>query len=211
MLSYDLAHWTAFLAATVVLNLAPGPDIAFILGHTARGGRASGFAAMIGIWGGALCHVGFAAAGLSAVLAASALAFAAIKWVGVAYLFWLGLKALRSRKGSFVSDDPGPQASFGSILRQGVLIDLSNPKVAIFFLAFLPQFVVPGAGPVWLQLLAHGIAIIAVAALIEPPLVLLGDRLTRRLRANPRLAVWMDRTIGAMLVGLGLKLATTER
>ena len=211
MLSYDLAHWTAFLAAAVVLNLAPGSDIAFILGHTARGGRANGFAAMVGTWGGALCHIGFAAAGLSAVVAASALAFAAIKWVGVAYLLWLGFQALRSGGGSFVSDDPGPRAGLGGILRQGVLIDLLNPKVAIFFLAFLPQFVAPGAGPVWVQLLAHGVACIAVGALIQPPLVLLDDRLTRRLRANPRLAAWMDRTIGAMLVGLGLKLATTER
>ena len=211
MLSYDLAHWTSFLIAATILNLAPGPDIAFILGHTARGGRASGLAAMFGIWSGALCHVAFAAAGLSAIVATSALAFAAIKWVGVVYLLWLGVQYLRSKGGSFASDTKVPTMGLGPIFRQGILIDLLNPKVAIFFLAFLPQFVAPGAGPVWLQLLVHGLLIIAISAVIEPPIVLLGDWLTRKLRTSNRLALWLDRTVGAMLLGLGIKLATTQR
>ena len=211
MLAYNIAHWSTFLVAALLLNLAPGPDIAFILGHTAKGGRRSGMAAMLGIWTGALCHVFFAAAGLSAIVAASATAFAAVKWVGVAYLFWLGIQALRSKGGSFVSDKGTATTGFWPVFGQGVLVDVLNPKVAIFFLAFLPQFVLPGAGPVWLQLVVHGVLIIAVAAVIEPPLVLLGDRLTRKLRSSHRLALWVDRTLGAMLIGLGVKLATTER
>ena len=211
MLVYDFAHWSAFLTAAFILNLAPGPDIAFVLGQTARGGKRSGTAAMFGIWAGAFCHVVFAAVGLSAVVAASATAFTAVKWIGVAYLLWLGVQALRSKGGTFVADTPSTDGDFWQIFRQGVLVDLLNPKVAIFFLAFLPQFVVPDAGPVWLQLFVHGALIVVVAAIVETPMVLLGDRMTRRLRESRRLALWLDRTIGAMLIALGLRLALTER
>jgi threonine/homoserine/homoserine lactone efflux protein len=212
MLAYDLAHWSTFLGAAVLLSLSPGPDLAFILGHTARGGTRAGTAAMLGIWAGALCHAVLAAAGLSAVVAASATAFAAVKWVGVAYLLWLGVQALRSGgAAAYAAPAAASAGGFWPVFRQGVLVDLLNPKVAIFFLAFLPQFVVPGAGPVWLQLLAHGVLLLAVGAAIEPPLVLLGGRLTRRLRASGRLALWLDRALGATLIGLGLRLAATER
>lgn len=211
MLHYDLAHWSAFFLAALLLNLAPGPDLAFILGHTARGGRKSGLAAMFGIWGGALGHVTLAAAGLSAIVAASAAAFAVVKWVGVLYLLYLGFGALRSRGGSFIKDGPARSAGFWSVFRQGMLVDLLNPKVAIFFLAFLPQFVVAGAGPVWLQLAVHGVLIIVVDAFVAPPFVLMGDRLTRRLRSDRRLALWLDRTLGATLIALGVKLAATTR
>ncbi len=211
MFDYTLAHWSTFLAAALLLNLSPGPDIAFILGHTVRGGAQAGTAAMLGIWTGAFGHVVLAALGLSAVVAASALAFSVLKWVGVAYLVWIGLQAIRSRGGPFVADSPKGGTSLGATFRQGVLIDLLNPKVALFFVAFLPQFVVDGAGPVWAQLLLHGSLIIAVAATIEPPLVLLGDRLTRRLRESRALGRWLDRALGTLLVGLAVRLALVER
>lgn len=214
MFVYDIPHWTAFLTAAVLLNLSPGPDMAFILGHTVKGGAQAGTAAMVGIWTGAFGHVLLAALGLSAVVAASALAFSVVKWVGVAYLLWIGVQALRSRGGAFLpadADAAPERPALWAVYRQGVLIDLLNPKVAIFFLAFLPQFVVEGAGPVWAQILLHGVLVIAVAALVEPPLVLLGDRLTARLRHSQRLALWLDRTLGALLIGLGLRLAVTER
>lgn len=210
MFAYDLAHWASFLAAAVLLNLAPGPDMAFILGHTARSGKRAGIAAMLGIWTGALCHVLFAAAGLSAIIAESAAAFSFVKWIGVAYLTWLGIQALRSKGGTLAPDRVPEPPSVWHVFGQGVLVDLLNPKVAIFFLAFLPQFLVPGAGSAWAQLMLHGTLIIAVAALIEPPLVLLGDRLTARLRTDRRLARWLDRMLGAMLIGLGAKLAATR-
>lgn len=211
MFDYTILHWTTFLTAAVLLNLSPGPDIAFILGQTVRGGRRAGFAAMAGIWGGALCHVLFAALGLSAILATSAVAFSVIKWVGAAYLIWLGISALRSKGGSFISEQTQSEVSALSIAKQGVLVSLLNPKVAIFFLAFLPQFVVAGAGPTWAQLSLHGILIIVVAAVIEPPLVLLGERMTDGLRNSPRLGLWMDRTLGALFIGLGVRLALTQR
>ena len=211
MFDYSLLHWTTFFTAAVLLNLSPGPDIAFILGQTVRGGRHSGFAAMFGIWTGAFGHVLMAAAGLSVILATSALAFSLVKWVGAAYLIWLGIKALRSDGGSFISQDVKTSPDFFPIFRQGVLVALLNPKVAIFFLAFLPQFIVSGAGPVWAQLFLHGSLIIVVAAFIEPPLVIAGEKLTSRLRNNARLGLWLDRSLGAVFVALGLRLALEER
>lgn len=215
MFDYTLLHWSGFLTAAVLLNLSPGPDMAFILGQTLRGGRKAGFAAMSGIWTGALGHVLFAAAGLSAILASSALAFGLVKWVGAAYLIWLGLGALRAPGGSFLSEPPaGPRPGrpvWRQLWRQGVLVSLLNPKVAIFFLAFLPQFVVAGAGPVWAQLFLHGLLVIAVAALIEPPLVLIGETVTRGLRQSPGFGLWLDRALGTLLVGLGVGLAFQQR
>lgn len=212
LFEYSMAHWVTFFTAAVLLNLSPGPDFAFILAQTAKRGIRAGFYAMFGIWTGALTHVIFAALGLSAVIATSATAFTAVKWVGAAYLIWLGVQALRSDGAtSEASAAPATGGELSKIYRQGVLVAALNPKVAIFFLAFLPQFVVPGAGPVSAQLLLHGVLILLVAACIEPPLVLIGGKVTGYLKTNTAAARWMDRGLGALFVGLGVKLAMTER
>jgi len=211
MFDYTLLHWASFLTAAVVLNLAPGPDIAFIIGQTVRGGRKAGFAALGGIWLGAFGHVLIAAAGLSAILATSATAFSITKWAGAAYLLYLGIKALRSDGSGFISEGRATSTRAVLIFRQGVIVALLNPKVAIFFLAFLPQFVAEGAGPVWAQLFLHGSLIIVVAAFIEPPLILAGDKLTNSLRTNPRFGIWLDRSLGAIFIGLGIRLALDDR
>lgn len=211
MLGYDFAHWATFFVAAFLLNVLPGPDIAFILGHTARGGRRQGLAAMFGLWAGAFCHVMFAAVGLSAIVATSATAFSLVKWAGVAYLAFLGISTLRSKTSAFNVKATQPESRLSAVFLQGMLVDILNPKVAIFFLAFLPQFVVEGAGPVPLQLLLHGILIIVVAALVEPLVVLGGAWLTARLRASNRLALWLDRSLGALFLGLAAKLAALQR
>ncbi|SES36130.1 Threonine/homoserine/homoserine lactone efflux protein [Vreelandella subterranea] len=211
MFEYTIVHWMTFLAAAALLNLSPGPDIAFILGQTLRNGRRYGFAAMIGIWTGAGLHAVMAAVGLSAILATSALAFSVVKWVGAAYLVWLGIKMLMSRGDSFISTEGGSSQRMHSIYWQGVLVSALNPKVAIFFLAFLPQFVVEGAGPASAQLFLHGTLIIVVAAFIEPPLVLAGSKLGAFLRQNRRVGLWMDRGLGALFVALGARLAASTR
>lgn len=211
MFDYTTIHWVTFLAAAVLLNLSPGPDIAFILGQTLRNGRRHGVAAMMGIWSGAALHVVMAAVGLSAILATSALAFSIVKWVGAAYLIWLGIKMILSRGNSFISNEGGSHQRLHSIYWQGVLVSALNPKVAVFFLAFLPQFVVEGAGPASAQLLLHGTLIIVVAACIEPPLVLLGAKLGAFLRQNQRVGLWMDRGLGALFVALGARLAASTR
>jgi len=211
MFEYTLAHWSTFFVAAVLLNLSPGPDIAFILGQTARNGQRSGFAAMFGIWSGTFLHVLLAAVGLSAILATSATAFTFVKWIGAAYLIWLGIQALRSGGESYSSDTDAKESSNMKIYQQGVLVAALNPKVAIFFLAFLPQFVVVGAGPASAQLFLHGSLIIVVAAFIEPPLVILGAKLTGYLGQNPQIAAWMDRSLGTLFIALGVRLALSER
>ncbi len=210
--AYDLQHWLTFLTAAVLLNLSPGPDMAFIIGHTLKSGRKAGFIAMAGVWSGALFHVGFAVVGLSALLATSALAYSVVKYVGAAYLVWLGIQAWRS-KGENLDFDAieGKQFSISKIYWQGLLVNLLNPKVAIFFLAFLPQFVEPGAGSASAQFLLHGLLIIVVAAVIEPPLILVGDRMAARLRQSSRFRMWLDRSLGSLLILLGIKLAVSER
>jgi len=185
--------------------------MAFILAQTAKRGVRSGFSAMFGIWTGAFIHVIFAALGLSAILATSALAFTAVKWVGAAYLIWLGIQALCSKGAHLSVKDQTSPKSLKKIFQQGVLVAVLNPKVAIFFLAFLPQFVDAGAGPVSAQLFLHGSLIIMVAAFVEPPLVIVGGKITGYLNNNTHISRWMDRGLGALFMWLGIKLATSNR
>lgn len=211
MFDYSLTHWATFFTAAVLLNLAPGPDMAFILAQTAKRGVKFGFSAMFGIWTGAFVHVLFAALGLSAILATSAVAFATVKWVGAAYLIWLGIQALLSRGENLaLKEEIAPEIPL-KIFKQGVLVAILNPKVAIFFLAFLPQFVEAGAGPVSAQLFLHGSLIIVVAAFVEPPLILISGKLTGYLSNNKSVSRWMDRGLGALFIWLGIKLATSDR
>jgi threonine/homoserine/homoserine lactone efflux protein len=208
---YSITHWATFFTAAILLNLSPGPDMAFILGQTAKRGVPSGFAAMFGIWSGAFVHVIFAAFGLSGILATSAIAFSAVKWIGAVYLIWLGIQALLSKGSKIPTLYLASQKGRVKIFKQGALVAVLNPKVAVFFLAFLPQFVVAGAGPVGAQLFLHGSLIIVVAAFIEPPLILIGGKLTSCLSNNKTVSRWMDRGLGALFVGLGIKLATSDR
>jgi len=133
MFAYSLAHWATFITAAVLLNLSPGPDMAFILAQTAKRGLQSGFSAMFGIWTGAFIHVIFAALGLSAILATSAVAFTAVKWIGAAYLIWLGIQALCSKGTHFSVKGQASPKGLKKIFTQGVLVAVLNPKVAIFF------------------------------------------------------------------------------
>ena len=211
MFDYSFAHWATFFTAAVLLNLSPGPDMAFILAQTAKRGVQSGFSAMFGIWTGAFIHVVFAALGLSAILATSAVAFSVVKWAGAVYLICLGIQALRSKGTHMSAKGQIDPMSLTKIFKQGVLVSVLNPKVAIFFLAFLPQFVETGAGSVSAQLFLHGSLIIVVAAFVEPPLIIIGGRLTGYLSNNTRVSRWMDRGLGALFVWLGIKLATSDR
>ena len=211
MFDYSLTHWVAFLTAAVLLNISPGPDMAFILGQTAKRGVKSGFLAMFGIWTGAFVHIIFAALGLSAILATSAVAFSIVKWMGAAYLVWLGIQAIRSKGISISVKEQDSNKRSMKIFKQGVLVAVLNPKVAIFFLAFLPQFVEAGAGPVSMQLFLHGSLIIVIAGFVEPPLILIGGKLTGYLNNNIQVSRWLDRSLGTLFIGLGIKLATSDR
>ncbi len=136
MFEYTALHWGTFIAAAALLILSPGPTMAFILEQTARHGKSSGFAAMFGIWSGAFVHVVLAAAGLSAILASSATAFLAVKWLGALYLLFLGIQALLSKGTTHTATSPEQVTSNRTVYMQGMLIAALNPKGALFFLAF---------------------------------------------------------------------------
>ena len=209
---YDANHWLVFFTAALALNLSPGPDIAYIVSNTVARGKRHGFAASFGVCSGSVVHVLAAAFGLSAILAASALAFSAVKWVGAAYLIYLGIRALLSAGAQFAADaGASTRASTFAIYRQGFMIDVLNPKVAVFFMAFLPQFANPALGHVPAQLVLHGGLVIAVAVVVEAGIVLIAARFTDALRRNPRIGLWLDRALGTVLIGLGLRLALQQR
>lgn len=214
MFDYSLVHWLSFFTIALLLHLSPGPDMAFIVGQTIKGGRVKGFAAMGGIWMGATCHVLIAAFGLSAVLVTSATAFLMVKWIGAAYLIWLGIQAIRAKGSSLLSNEELSTESVVNnwqIFQQGLMVSLLNPKVAIFFMALLPQFVVEGAGPTSAQLLLHGLLVVLIAGVVEPPIIVLADRLTGGFRESRKFGLWMNRSLGCLLIGLGIKLASSDR
>ena len=209
MFDYTLLHWITFVSAVVLLELSPGADMAFMMGQTVRNGRVAGFAALFGSLVATFFHIAMAAIGLSAIIAASAVAFTIIKWAGVIYLVWLGYQAI------FSKSEPGPltepkSPQTRSIFWQGALICALNPKVAIFFLAFLPQFVVPSAGPVSLQLLLHGSILIVIGLILQTPLILLGSRVASSIKENHQLRTWFDRCLGAVFIALGIRLAISK-
>jgi len=204
MFYYSLAHWLTFFTAAILLTLSSGPDIAFVLAQCAKRGRQAGFLAMYGIWAGAFFHVLLAAFGLSAILASSAVAFTLVKFAGAGYLIWLAVQSFRSQ--GVLSEAKLPAKSSRNIFQQGMVVAALNPKTAIFFLSFLPQFVVAGAGSVGAQLFLHGSLVIAVAIFIEPSIIFAGAKLTNRISSNPLIGIWLDRGLGCLFVGLGLRL-----
>ncbi|WP_198662918.1 LysE family translocator [Cohaesibacter intestini] len=209
--------WGLFLIACFMLNVAPGPDLIFILSRAIGHGRKIGFAASFGVCSGALVHVMAAALGVSAILATSALVFSIVKYVGAAYLVWLGCQALLSRESSLTMD---AQASDPKVLtvwsayRQGVLIDILNPKVALFFLAFLPQFLSHDGTQTSMQVFFEtcllGSIVIVIGLIVEAFFVLAAAPLGAYLRSNHRFALWLDRMFGGLLMGLGVRLALTD-
>lgn len=206
-----LESYIPFVVAAILMAVSPGPDSVYIVTRTVAQGRWVGFLSFWGIYCGATTHVLAAAFGLSAILATSALAFSVIKYVGAAYLIWLGIQALRSKGASLTPDGPVAMLSPWRVFGQGFLVNLLNPKMAIFFLAFLPQFVNPAVGSVFLQFLGLGATVIAVGVVWDAFLVLSADRIADRLRRSRRVSRWMDRAVGSVFVGLGLRLALQDR
>ena len=207
--------WGLFLAACLMLNVAPGPDLIFILSRTLAHGRKIGFAASVGVCSGALVHVLAAALGVSAILATSATAFMLVKYVGAAYLVWLGIKGLMSRESVLpIAGTHKAGVTVWSVYRQGVLVDVLNPKAALFFMAFLPQFI-PHDGTLGPQQILWdtiflGVVVIAMGLIVEAVYILMAAPLGSYLRNNASVARWIDRTIGGLLIGLGAKIALTD-
>ncbi|WP_020590259.1 LysE family translocator [Desulfobacter curvatus] len=205
------SYWLVFFTTVFVINISPGPDVIYIVSRTIAQGRKVGIASSLGIWSGALVHVAAAALGLSAVLAASATAFAIVKYIGAAYLVYLGIRSLMSDGETFnMHESTEDKTTVWKAFRQGVLVDILNPKVAIFFMAFLPQFIRPELGHHSAQIAVLGFLVILVAVPIEFFFVITADRTTSFFRKNRRCSFWLERISGSILVSLGIRLAFTE-
>lgn len=203
-----LEAYLLFVGASIVLCIVPGPDMIFLLGRTVAQGRKAGIIAALGINTGAYVHLLAAALGISAILATSALAFTILKWVGAAYLIYLGLKILISKQSALVIDSEKTATTKNTtIFWQGFLSDVLNPKVAIFFLAFLPQFVDAQSSNRLLNIILLGCTVNVIAIIINVVLVLLAGMLTLKLRQNKKLSVWLNKILGGVFIALGLQLA----
>jgi threonine/homoserine/homoserine lactone efflux protein len=198
----DAAHLLAFALAATTIALIPGPGMLYVLARSLGGGRDEGLRSTLGTGIGGLVHVVAAAAGLSAIIATSATAFTIVKYIGAAYLVWLGLQAILSR-----SEPPSPSPAdaprASNALRQGVLTEALNPKTALFFLTFLPQFCQPENGPVVVQVLILGAVSVALNTLMDVVVAFAAGGISRRLRARP--AMWRRQQVatGSILIGLG--------
>lgn len=187
-----LDQLAVFTAASLVLIFTPGPDMTFYLGQTLAGGRARGFAAMLGAFAGLFVHSMFAALGLSALLAASATAFAVLKVVGALYLLWLAFNAIRHGSALPLRSGAAPVASLGRIFRMGLAINLLNPKIVMFFLTFLPQFVAASDPHAAAKLLFLGLFFIVLGVPCCALLILAAGRLSTALRRSPRVMRVID-------------------
>jgi RhtB (resistance to homoserine/threonine) family protein len=207
---FGIHDFGLFLAAGILLNLTPGPDTAYILGRSIAQGREAGVASALGISVGTIFHTCAAALGLSAILATSALAFGAIKLLGGTYLIFLGIKMILDRRKQLSLSSNFRRRTMKAAFRQGVLTNVLNPKVALFFLAFLPQFIDPASTTKVFAFLILGFTFVATGTIWVLILAWFASALSERLRTNETITQWLNRTAGALFVFLGLRLATTK-
>lgn len=202
-----------FLVSGLLLNITPGPDTAYIVGRSAQMGWRGGAAAAFGISTGCLVHVFGSAIGLSALLTASATAFAVVKWAGAAYLVYLGLAQLLARRhgaGDEGTPTAAPVVRLRQVFWQGALTNILNPKVAMFFLAFLPQFVAADAPNKPLAFLLLGTIFIVNSTIWCLGVAVVAARAARGVRRSSAALQWLNRAIGGLLIYLGVRIALLE-
>src|SRR5712671_3588401 len=200
----DSHHFLLFLAAALVLAITPGPGIFYVLARTLAGGRREGIESSLGTFFGGLFHVFAAALGVSAILAASAVAFHTVKYAGAAYLVWLGIRMIRSRNADMAFQNLQPsQGAF----RQGIFTEALNPKTALFFLSFIPQFIAPERGHVFFQFVLLGAISVILNTTADLLVVLLAAPLERKLKSSPRFRSRQRIASGVGLIGLGTYVA----
>jgi threonine/homoserine/homoserine lactone efflux protein len=218
MLMLDLATLGLFVTASVLVGLSPGPAVLYIVARTFDQGRTAGLASVFGVAIGSLVHIAAAVLGVSAILAASTAAFTLVKYLGAAYLVFLGVRKLLERdapSADGVSRYRAPPMPLGRIVREGILVNVLNPKTALFFLAFLPQFVRPEAGAPLLQIFLLGVIFMLVCVVTDCGYALTaataGRWLRDRLAASPRAVRVQRYLLGGTYIGLGAVTALAGR
>ncbi|HLW34678.1 MAG TPA: LysE family translocator [Chthoniobacterales bacterium] len=207
---FGIHDFGLFLAAGILLNLTPGPDTLYILGRSIAQGREAGVASAVGISIGSIFHTCAAALGLSAILATSAVAFGTIKLIGAAYLIFLGTKMILNRRKQLSLPSNFRRRTRIAAFRQGILTNILNPKVALFFLAFLPQFIDPASNAKVPAFILLGLTFVTTGTIWCLVLAWFASVFSERVRKNETISQWLNRTAGALFVFLGLRLATTK-
>ena len=202
----DFSALGAFFAAAFLLNIAPGPDMLYVIGRSIGQGRRAGTVSALGIFVGCLVHIVFAAAGLAALLRSSPLAYSVAQYAGAAYLGYLGMRVLLERSSTLEAPEVR-SAPLGRIFTQGVITNVLNPKVAIFFLAFLPQFIQPQRGSVALQIIVLGLIFDVGGTLVNLAVAQAGGRLGDAIKRQSGLARLQKWFTGMVFIGLGMRVA----
>jgi len=209
---FGIINFETFFLAGLILNLTPGADTMYILGRSIAQGKKAGVLSALGISTGAVFHIVFATLGLSIILTKSAMAFEIVKYLGAAYLIFLGVKAIFGKSdGKFKLDKENEITDYKKIYVSGILTNVLNPKVALFFLAFLPQFIDPNYVKSSLPFLILGSTFLTTGTIWCLILALFASKLSDRIRKNYRIKKWLDKITGGIFVALGIKLAFTKK
>jgi len=208
---FGIHDFALFVTTGILLNLTPGPDTLYILGRSIAQGRRAGVASALGISVGSVFHTGAAALGLSAVLATSAWAFAIVKLAGAAYLIFLGVRALLERQPELSVPAHFKHHGAAAAFPQGILTNILNPKVALFFLAFLPQFIDVTAPSKTIAFVVLGLTFVTTGTIWCLILAWFSSAFSARLRESPAVTVLLKRAVGSLFVFLGLRLAVAAR
>ena len=206
----SIETFSAFFLASTLLAIAPGPDNVFVLTQSALHGKLSGLVVVFGLCTGLLVHTAAVAFGVAVIFQASTLAFTLLKIIGAGYLVYLAWQIFRATPEQ-IRMQSDQQKSLGTLYRRGIIMNVTNPKVSIFFLAFLPQFADPVRGPISLQMVALGGIFITATILVFGAIALIGGALGEWLNRSERAQRVMNWTAGTIFVGLALKLVTAER
>jgi threonine/homoserine/homoserine lactone efflux protein len=206
----DPTLWGLFVVASLVLLLTPGPAVLFIVARSVAQGRSAGLVSVLGIHLGTIVHIVAAAVGLSALLVSSALAFAIVKYLGAAYLIWMGIRTLLVKESEAQTGDI-PTGTLRRVFRDGFVVNLFNPKTAIFFLAFLPQFVDPARGGVHWQIIALGLTFMGLGMLSDGMFAIVAGAAGDFLRRNRRFLRLQRWFAGISFIGLGITAALATR
>ena len=237
---YGIDHLGLFIAAGILLNLTPGPDVLYIVTHSLKRGWHAGAVAALGITAGCFVHIAAAALGLSALMAASGTAFSVLKWLGAAYLVYVGWTmlglalpgrpksagldaaarsaqaapssegAINSIATSAINTEAAGKNDLKNVFMKGFWTNVLNPKVALFFLAFLPQFIAPGAQDKTLAFVLLGLVFNFNSLWVNLAYAALGAAVSQRFARLRRGMHWLERVAGAVFIGFGLKLALTD-
>jgi threonine/homoserine/homoserine lactone efflux protein len=206
----DTHSFTLFVAAMLALNLTPGPDMLYIIARSSGEGAAAGVVSALGIATGALVHLAAVLLGVASLLTTVPLAYDVMRMTGAAYLIYLGVRALAARRAALEARSV-PRATPGRIYRQGVITNVLNPKVALFFAAFLPQFADPSRGPVLRQLLLLGLLFNVSGTVVNLAVAWLAARAGDSMRRRVGPALVLERVTGVVFIALGLRLALQQR